>query len=145
MPAAQFDIEKVIARLQAEVPELQLVEGVAEYATIARLSDFRPPSAYVLLLDERADGEEPSRPTATQRAQVHFGVVLALRNYRDVKGGEVLAESSELISKVRIALKGWQPDITGARPCMWLQGNTLDYDNSVLLWSDVYTTQYFLQ
>lgn len=144
MDSAPFDIELIIARLKAKVPELQTIEGVAEYATMTKITDFRPNSAFVILVAEQADGEEPSRPTAMQRANVSFAVIIAARNYRDQRGGESIADISPLLGDVRKAIKGFIPDVAGARACAWVSGNVLDYDNSVLLWSDVFKTQHFI-
>ncbi|HEJ2039562.1 TPA: hypothetical protein SLV86_001316 [Pseudomonas aeruginosa] len=141
MMSAPFDINLVIDRLRAEVPELQSVEGVAEYGAVTSLRDFRTPCAFALLVRERADGDEPKPARGTQRLLVTFGVVLVVSNYRDTRGGEVVDELKPLKEKVRGALMGWQPDVLGARPCRFIQGDVLDYDASTLLWTDVYQTQ----
>lgn len=143
MNSGPFSIGLVIERLRAQVPTLQSVEGTAQYAAITNLREFRPDSAFVLLARERGDGEPP-KAGGRQRAQVTFGVVLAVRNYRDQVGGEALDEVSPLIAQVRAALMGWTPLVDGGRPCQWLQGDVLDYDDSTLLWSDVFQTQHFI-
>ena len=142
MSAAPFDASLVIARLREQVQALQAVEGAAEYAAITSLRDLRPPCAYVLLARERGDGEPPKG--GRQRALVTFGVVLAVRNYRDQRGAESMDELAPLLGQVRAALMGWTPAVTGGRPVQWLQGDVLDYDNSTLLWSDVYQPQHFI-
>jgi hypothetical protein len=139
--SAPFDINLIIARLLAEVSELQSVEGVAEYGAVTSLRDFRTPCAFGLLVRERADGDEPKPGRGTQRLLVTFGVVLVVRNYRDTRGAEVVDELKPLLGKVRGALMGWTPDVLGARPCRFIQGDVLDYDASTLLWTDVYQTQ----
>jgi hypothetical protein len=139
--SAPFDIKLVIDRLRAEVPELQSVEGVAEYGAVTSLRDFRSPSAFALLVRERADGEDPKPGRGTQRLLVTFAVVLVVSNYRDTRGGEVVDEIKPLLGKTRAALMGWQPGVPGARPCRFIQGDVLDYDASTLLWTDVYQTQ----
>jgi len=142
MTSAPFSTRVVIDRLTAEVPEFQIIAGTAEYGTIMSLREFRADSAYVLLARERADGEAPKG--GRQRALSTFGVVIAVRNYRDRMGGESLEEISSLIGKSRAALMGWSPPVNGGRPCKWIQGDVLDFDNETLLWSDVYETQHFI-
>lgn len=142
MTAAPFDADLVIQRLKAAVPTLQTVEGAAEYAAIRTLSDFRTPCAYVLLVRERGDGEPPK--AGRQRAMTTFGVVVAVQNYRDQVGGETMDEVIPLVGRIRSALIGWVPEIQGGRPCQWMQGDVLDYDNTTLLWSDVFQTQHFI-
>lgn len=142
MSAAPFDVDQVIGRLRAQVPELQLVEGAGAYAAIRSLGDFRPPSAFVLLVNERSDGEVPKG--GRQRALATFGVVLAVRNYRDQIGAAAMNDVSPLVGRIRDLIIGWQPEIQGGRPCQWLQGDVLDYDASTLLWCDVFKTQHFI-
>lgn len=142
MSSAPFACSTVIARLKDLVPDFQVVEGAAEYSAIKAFSEFRPDSAFVLLARERGDGEPPKG--GRQRAVVTFGVVIAVQNYRDVTGGEAIGDISPLIGQARAALMGWTPDLPGGRPCQWLQGDVLDYDNSTLLWADVFQTQHFI-
>lgn len=143
MSAAPFAISQLIAHLREQVPDFQTVDGSAGYAAITSLRDFRPPCAYVLLARERGDGEVP-KAGGRQRALVTFGVVIAVRNYRDLVGGESIEEISPLIGQARAALMGWTPPAQGGRPCQWLQGDVLDFDDSTLLWSDVFQTQHFI-
>lgn len=146
MSARPFDIDQVIARIKECVPKFNSVEGAAEYSAIRELKDFRAPCAYVLLAQEKNDGENIKAPNAVQRALVTFGVVIIVKNYRDQrKGNEANEALRPLVGSVREALKGWQPELPGSRPCSWLQGDVADYDNTNLLWIDVFQTQHFIQ
>jgi hypothetical protein len=140
--SAPFAISAVIDRLRTQCPAFQLVEGAAEYAAIQSLSEFRPDSAYVLLSRERGTGEPPR--VGRQAAIVTFGVVIAVQNFRDRIGGEAIGDISPLIGQARAAIMGWTPTVNGGRPCQWLQGDVLDFDNSTLLWADVFQTQHFI-
>lgn len=144
--SAPFDIDQVIARITEKVTAFQTVEGAAEYASITSLKDFRAPCAFALLAQERGDTEQMpgARPSGRQRAIVTFGIVIAVRNYRDKRGAESMDELSPLVGSCRNALMGWTPAVSGARPCRWLQGDVLEYDSNTLLWSDVYQTQHFI-
>ncbi len=147
MPSAPFNIDLVVARIKATVPALQQVRGAAEYAAISEFSDFRPPEGFVLLARERG---KPMPGTTRQPVQVFFGVVVAVRNYRQQRGKPAMDEALPLIGQVRDALIGWIPQdgagaqVGGGRGCQWLQGDVMDYDNSTLLWSDVFQTQHFI-
>lgn len=142
MSSAPFAVSVVIERLREQVGALQQIEGASAYAKIRSFSEFRPDSAYVLLARERSDGEPPKG--GRQRALVTFGVVIAVTNYRDVTGAESIDDISPLIGQTRAALMGWQPPVNGGRPCQWMQGDVLDYDDSTLLWADVFQTQHFI-
>ncbi|MCY1503918.1 hypothetical protein D9M68_380670 [compost metagenome] len=142
MNSAPFPVSTVIAHLVAQVTAFQQVQGAAEYSAIRSLTEFRPDSAFVLLARERGDGEPPK--AGRQRAIATFGVVIAVQNYRDLTGGESIQDISPLIGQARAALMGWTPPVDGGRPCRWIQGDVLDFDNSTLLWADVFETQHFI-
>lgn len=142
MAALPFDPEAVIARLAA-LPELQSVQGAAEYAAITSIKDFRPATAYVVLLREDAADEPPPRLNP-QRVLVTFGVVLATSHYADRAGGDAVSALRPLIGAVRTALIGWLPDLRGARAVHWLQGDLVEYDAGMILWREIFQTQHFI-
>ncbi|WP_419555426.1 phage tail terminator protein, partial [Pseudomonas aeruginosa] len=75
--------------------------------------------------------------------QVRFGVVVATRNYRDNKGKNAMDDLRPVLGQVRDALIGWvPPGLAGARDCQLIQGQPVDYDTSVLIWTDLYQTQH---
>lgn len=142
MPGAPFDIAPVIDRLAA-LPALQSVQGAAEYAAVTSIKDFRPGSAYVILLREDAADEPPPRLNP-QRALVTFGVVLATSQFTDRTGGDAAQALRPLITAVRESLLGWLPDGIGTREVHWLQGDLLDYDAGMILWREIFQTQHFI-
>ncbi|WP_339665877.1 hypothetical protein [uncultured Pseudomonas sp.] len=137
-----FDVQLVIDRLSA-LEQLQSVQGAAEYAAVTSLKDFRTPCAYVILLQERAD-DAPPKSGGRQRAIASFGVLIAVRNYGDQRGAKTSAEMRPLTGAIRERLMGWTPEVQGARPVQWVRSDTLDYDHSTLIWSEVYSTQHFI-
>ena len=133
-----FDTGLIVKRLEAQVRELQLVGGAADYAAVKELRSFRTPSAYVVFAeDENTDKFADGFGVCAQEATVRFGVVLALRNYGDQRGDQIADEARKLIGKVRDALIGHQP-CKGATALGWASGKVLDYDASVLLFADMY-------
>jgi len=142
MSAEPFDVSPVIARLKAGVASLKRVSGAADYATIKALRDFTTPDAFVLLAREKPI---PRAGGGHQAATVNFGVVLAVRNYREQRGVQSDNELRTVLGQIRGVLMGWIPDVPGGRACQLVQGAVLDYDASTLIWSDVYQTQHFLQ
>lgn len=145
--SAPLDTSLIENRLKDAVPELQMVEGMAEYATIKDLREFRPGSAYVVLAGERnpnsPDSAEGARSRGKSQALCTFGVVIVARNYRGRSGKEALQDVSPLVGKVRDALVGWSP-VSPFKPIVWLSGDVMEYDNNTLLWLDVYTTTHFI-
>lgn len=151
--AAPFPVDLVINRVQLlrgddGKPLLQQVRGVADYAAIDKFSDFRPPEAFVVLARERAI--EPKPGNTQQFAEVYFGVVSAVRNYRDQRGKPALDDVSPIIGRIRKQLIGWIPQdaagvqLKGGRACLWVQGDVMDYDASTLLWSDIFKTKHLI-
>lgn len=145
MAAKPFPTRLVIDRLTSTIPrtELEQVNSAAQYASIEKLSDFRALTTFVLLANERWDGEPPKN--GRQRMIVNFGVVTAVKNFRDTrKGVESAEELDPLIERIRQQLIGWKPVLEGSRECALIDGNVLDFDANVLLWIDVYQTQHFI-
>ncbi|MAN51214.1 MULTISPECIES: phage tail terminator protein [unclassified Marinimicrobium] len=142
MSSAPFDTAPVIARVREQVTALRAVEGAASFAAVQNLRDFVVPGAYVVLTRERPDNQEPRG--GRQRAIVTLGVVVAVRNYRDVTGGELKDALNPILNGVRNALIGWTPPEQGARPMKWAGGDVIDYDDNTLLWGDVFQTQHFI-
>lgn len=145
MSSAPFDHNLVIARLKDQVPELQSVGGAADLAVITAVREFRTPSAYVILAVETPIPRQSGAPGAATRQMVpvNFGVVVAVRNYRDNKGQGAADDLRSVLGKVRDALIGWvPPGLSGARDCQLVQGKVIDYDTNTLVWTDLYQTQH---
>ncbi|CAM5384684.1 phage tail terminator protein [Rhodanobacter lindaniclasticus] len=150
MSAAPFDVQLIIDRLRAAMPGLRMVAGAADYAAIKSLQDFPVPCAYVVLMGEQSEpnppghGQRGAQVKAGQRVVVSFGVVLAVRNYREQRGGQVNQTLIDVLAEVRGALLGFVPATAGARPCMFRNGKLSDYDAGTALWMDVWQTQHFI-
>ena len=140
---APFDVNLVIAQLQAQCTALRMVGGAADYAAVKNLASFTPPSAFVLLAKEKAQYHQGG---GQQRSIITFGVVMAARNYRASERGVQASDALRAVQDaVRGALMSWTPPIKGGRPCQLQQGDLVDYDGATLLWTDIYQTQAILQ
>jgi len=139
MSFAPFDTSLIVERLVTQLPALHFVGGAADYAAVKELRGFRTPSAYVIFAEENNTGKVPtSIGVCAQESLVEFGVVLALRNWREARGEQMQADMRQLIGQVRAVLIGHKPAVAGARVIGWQSGKVLDYDASVLLFADVY-------
>ena len=139
MSFAPFDTSLIVERLVTQLTALHFVGGAADYAAVKELRGFRTPSAYVIFAEENNTGKVPtSVGVCAQESEVEFGVVLALRNYREARGEQMHGDMRELVGQVRAALIGHKPAHKGARVIGWRSGKVLDYDASVLLFADVY-------
>lgn len=153
MSAAPFDTGLVITRLreQAMATGLRLVGGSADYRAVRSLQDFPAPCAYVVLAREKAQQTKtgqslPGRQTPlAQLLEVTFGVVLAVRNYRQLEGDELRNELRDQLDRIRSPLLGWTPPINGGRACQLAGGDLSDYDAGTALWTDVWKTQHIIK
>ena|SRR5690348_9408302 len=149
MDCLPFDAQLVIDRLTANVPMLRKVAGAADYATLTRLQDFTPPSAHVLLARERGEPNQPgtgmpgTQVTVRQAVPVTFGVVVAVRNFREQMGAQSAETLRPILGAIRAQIVGWVPPDCSL-PCMFQQGGLRDYDRATTLWIDVYSTQHFI-
>jgi hypothetical protein len=149
MNAQPFDISLVIARVQSQVSALRKVAGAADYASVRGLNDFPAPCAYVLLAREKGVPRETGHVTpgaqvrTMQKVAVTFGIVVAVRNYRESERGYQGNDSLQtILGQIRGALIGWAPQVDGADACSFLQGNLTQYDAGTLLWTDVFHTKH---
>lgn len=139
MSFAPFDTSLIAAHLAQSVPALQFVGGAADYAAVKELRGFRTPSAYVIFAEESNTGKVPaSIGVCAQESLVEFGVVLALRHYKEARGEQMQDAARALIGQSRAALIGHKPAHPGVRVVGWQSGKVLDYDAGVLLFADVY-------
>jgi hypothetical protein len=145
---APFDFTLIQQRLREQVPALRTVQGAADYAAVASLQDFAAPCAFVLLVSEEGEPNPPGHAMRGQVAKlsqivvVEFGVVLAVRNYREQRGAQLADQLKQMLGDVRRALLGYVPDVNGGRACQFVKGRIQDYDAATALWVDVYQTQH---
>jgi hypothetical protein len=137
-----FDTTPIEQRLQDPQFGFETVSGAADYAAVKSVGDFRPGTVYVVLAGDRNGAGSAPQARGRAAAPTTFGVIVAARNYRDASGRAALQEAGILVGNARKAVFGWTPP--HCTPCIWLQGDVLDYDRSNLLWIDVYTTTYTL-
>ncbi len=141
MSFSPLNTEIIEQRLRDEIPQLEHVGGAADYAAIETMRNFRTPSVFVAPSKEKAiDGQ------ARHVYQAHstFGIIIAVNNRRADKGQSTLSDARPIIEAVRKALIRWMPEDRAFRECVWLEGEVLDYDKSVLLWADVFKTNFIL-
>lgn len=120
-----------VERLRTRVDDLD-VHGAAELAAIQ--GDHRRDAAYVIPLSETAAGRE-SIDTDRQVVTVRLGVVLAISNARDPRGGDAYDEIRTARQPVIDALLGWTPP-DGWGPALYAGGRLLRFAGRVAWWQD---------
>lgn len=141
-----FDDTAIRARL-SEVTGIDQVCGAADYAAATSLRDIRPGTAFVILAGEKKvdENRQPAPRATVKQSQATIGVIIATRNYSDTSGAAAAADARPLVKSVRDALMGFTPALQTFSPLEWQQGDVIDYDSSVLLWGEVFTTTYFIR
>lgn len=125
------------------VKDFNRVSGAADFA--AAKEDLKnPPAAYVIPL---ADAAQPNRLQfcgIEQHVTERFGVVLAVKNARDVRGDAVNVALETLRDKTINAVIGSVPD-TGYDPAEYGGGRLLMLDMAVTWWQLDFVTGYWLR
>ncbi|OCG20028.1 hypothetical protein A9G22_01550 [Gilliamella sp. App2-1] len=146
MSSAPFDVSVIADKLKVLLQEKNLVfvGTSAEYSKLTDLTSAPTPSAYVLLGKETPN----DNPVGTrQSVNVNFGVVIVARDLSshatNIQNVKQLA--NPVIGAVRDLLIGKTVQfIDGVRPVTWVGGQTLGFQNGVLVWIDSFQTQHFI-
>lgn len=146
MNSAPFDVSVIAEKLKGLISDktLVFVGTSAEYSKLTDLTSVPTPAAYVLLGKETPN----DKPTGTrQSVSVNFGVVVVARDISsqatNIQNVKQLA--NPVIGAVRDLLIGKTVQfIDGVRPVSWVGGQTLGFQNGVLVWIDSFQTQHFI-
>jgi hypothetical protein len=123
-------------------PVFNKVSGAANF--VAAQDDLKNAftAAYVIPLSDVAKPNDLMGMSVEQHIIERFGIVLAIRNYRDVRGGAVNSDL-ELVRKQTIgSLLGFVP-ATGYEPIQYGGGRILQLDLSTIWWQLEFTTGYY--
>ncbi len=132
-----LDTDLLISRLQSAVPALRTVGDAIAFDAIKELRSIHHNSAFVVLDSEKNSADQARH---TNQTFARFGVVIATRCSRPA---DLMRESRKLIGQTRDALVGWRPENRAFQTCVWNGGELLDYDQGLVLWVDMYQTNYF--
>ncbi len=136
-------LAEIEARLEAQVPELKLVDGAAAFAALkTNPPKSKQPAAYVFPIAERAS---KSAVTGAVRQMVseRFAVALALGNLKDRRGEKATQQMEAIRKSVRAALLGWVPE-AGYEGCLYAGGRTLGLQDAVIWHQLEFTTEYLI-
>jgi hypothetical protein len=141
-----FNINPWIGRIAEDVEAIKYrVYGAAELEVAIQQGQPRlMPAMYLVPSSERAAPNHLSTGLS-QRVEVRFSVVTAIRNVADAVGGPSHEALRLLRIKTRAAIVGWSPNDELYDPTEFAQGQLLRFINGVLWWEDVYTTAYHLR
>ena len=138
-----MQISDVIKRLKDESLLLQnRVFGAVELAN-TQPNSLQTPCVFVVPMAEKG-----SRNMVvggfTQLIDAQIGVVICVRNHRDVRGESGHVELEKVRAEIRDILNDWLPPNCDL-PMEFLQGQIAAYDNAVIRWNDVFTTAYYFR
>jgi hypothetical protein len=126
----------------AGVKDFNKVAGAADFAS-AREDLKNPPAAYVIPLADNAKPNELLSGTQVEQHVIErFGVILAIRNLRDIRGDAVNSALETLRKKTIAGLLGFVPT-TGYDPVQYGGGKLLLLDVATTWWQLEFITGYY--
>lgn len=146
MSSAPFDVSVIAEKLKKLMTNkiLVYVGTSAEYSKLTDLTSAPTPAAYVLLGKETPN----DKPAGTrQSVNVTFGVVIVARDASSLATNiqNVKQLANPVIGEIRDLLIGKTVQfIDGVRPVTWIGGQTLGFQNGILVWIDSFQTQHFI-
>lgn len=129
-------------RIASETICFKEVAGAASINNVmtGRLSDA---GCYVFQ-ESRKAGENNLVGLTRQRVTLTFAFIIAVRNVKDVRGGDAADACAVLQEAVQTALLGWEPD--GATdPFEYAGGALVSFANGFFIWKDSYRTAALIQ
>ncbi|QYN44501.1 hypothetical protein GYM75_06410 [Gilliamella sp. ESL0441] len=146
MSSVPFDISVIADKLKLLLQDktLVFVGTSAEYSKLTDLTSAPTPAAYVLLGKETPNDKLVG---TRQSVSVNFGVVIVARDASSLATNiqNVKQLANPVIGAIRDLLIGKTVQfIDGVRPVTWVGGQTLGFQNGVLVWIDSFQTQHFI-
>ena len=136
-------LSSIVARLAPPATTLALVEGVAELRAVRQAPPAHLlPAAWVVPVGDAA-GPARAVNAPRQTVSVTFGVVLAVSDRSDPRGGASADALTDVRHMVLGRLLGWTPD--GAGACAFAGGEVLELETAALWWIDRYTVPLHLR
>lgn len=137
--------QPVVDRLKAisinGSPAFMKVSGAANLAVA--MEDMKiPPVAYVIPLADVAKPNSLLGMAVEQHVIERFGVVLAVRNLRDILGDAVNSDLENLRTLTISTLQGFQPS-NEYDPIQYGGGRILKLDVSTIWWQTEFITGYY--
>ncbi|MCK9389767.1 MAG: hypothetical protein M0Q22_15430 [Sulfuritalea sp.] len=124
-----MDIDLIIAAIKARCASFgQRVSGAAEYKRLSETTNLATPAAYVIPLDDVAEGQQ-SENSYRQQIKDAIAIVVVLSNTADERGQTPLATVRTLRKELWKALLAWAPDAEHGR-ISYEGGQLLDLDRA---------------
>lgn len=129
-----------MSRLQSHCPSVhQRVYGAAELATLDKTHTGNTPSLYVIPMSEHAKSRIIGE-AYTDTTVLTVAILSTVRNVADSLGHTAHQQLEPVRAEIKAALCGWQAAEMTA-PVVFIQGRIASYDNQLLRYIDLYTTQ----
>lgn len=134
-----MQLAPTLSRIQAKLPELKQVTAAATLdLAIAALKTY--PSACILMPRGKA-GENTLGNAVDQSVDDLFGVLLAVKNVKDMHGLAASADMDDLRPKLIAALLNWSP-AADYEAITYAGHQMLACKDGILIWSDHFITRH---
>lgn len=142
--ADPFDLKLIRDRLEAEVAQLRVIGGPAEFKLVSEKTPAVP-AAYVLPAREVAGRNDFMQQLVEQEVALEFEIYIGVRNLADDAGEAALESLRPVRGAIRKALLGWAPD-ADTYNVEFVRGEFAAFDaDNVLWWTDTYRTAYLIR
>lgn len=131
----------IITRLKDQVISLRKIGKAADLASAMQDGSNQFPRAYVLPNAEQGGQPRLMTGAVAQRRTPRIGIVLVVKNVRDMVGDAAGSDMEALRLLTDEALFGWKPDDAHSA-LMFAGGRLLNISNGEVWWQDDYTTDY---
>ena len=131
-------IQDILDRLATTAPSLKLIGDAAAFAAIkGNPPRHKQPAAYVVPLSETARPNQAMN-ALSQSVTLSFGVLLAMSDLSDGRGGAASKRVEEVRDEVKLALAGWKP-ARAQRRIEYAGGRMLGLNGGVVWWQSDFT------
>ena len=139
-----MNVSSIVSRLRSKAVALRAVGGAVDLATAQARGFTTCPAAFVLAAKDRPDPNAFASGFVQQTVPTDFAVLLAVKCLVDTTGEKALDVLEPVRESVRQALLGWVPDDADVH-CEFAGGEVVGFADGVLLWNDVFSTQYTIR
>ncbi len=138
-----LQISLIVARLKAQVPAFDMIEGAAGLETAMHGGARKLPACFVVAASEQSSVVTNMPGAVHQRVVDQFDVVYAVKNISNRGGATAFDDDLRLLRMAAMqALIGWEPEPSFG-VCTHNNGALITLANGVIWWKDRFETEHY--
>lgn len=128
----------ILARINAQVPGLGST-GIAANLAAIKKSTLTFPAVFVVPMNRKGGANRYMTGTVAQKRELHYQVVMAVRNISGAQGGKAITDIEQLYELVDAAIFGYY--VSEAHdPIVLVDGAMNEIHDGICWWIDEYAT-----